>query len=449
MAASPFEDHLTWQKVGEMNGKSADAEPPTQPPLECPECGSSRIWKNGFRYAHSETGGEIAIQRFICRDCGRRFSEDTALGSRVGSNPIRQKDTPPCKPYLQLNRHVFNLSREPSTCQVCVSDGETKNLSHQRTRQKRAAGATKLSKEQITGKLVEYSWYLKKQGYANGRDGEEGTIQKRTRMIKRLFNLGANLFDPESVKEVIATQENWSEGYKATARYAYESFLKMEGMTWDPPRYKPHPKVPFVPLESEIDRLISGCGRKISVFLHGLKETGADPGELWRVEWTDINEKTRTIDIRHPVKGHNPRILPISREYIPRLQLLPKKAERIFPMTMSSLRANFWLQRKQKARDFNNPRLLKLTFTSIRHWKATVEYHKTRDILHVKRLLGHKKLTSTMIYIDIERALFGAHQDDEFITRAARSVKGARALIEAGFAKADEIDGVHIYCKRK
>lgn len=38
-----------------------------------------------------------------------------------------------------------------------------------------------------------------------------------------------------------------------------------------------------------------------------------------------------------------------------------------------------------------------------------------------------------MIYIDIEKAIYGEHQDDDFISRCTRSDKGARALIEAGF----------------
>ena len=38
--------------------------------LQCPECGSKRIWKAGLRYSTSEE-----IQRYICRDCGFRFSD--------------------------------------------------------------------------------------------------------------------------------------------------------------------------------------------------------------------------------------------------------------------------------------------------------------------------------------------------------------------------------------
>jgi len=314
--------------------------------------------------------------------------------------------------------------------------------------EKRAAGATKLSKEEIKGKIIEYLWYLKKQGYADGSDGLEGTVEKRTKALKRLVDLGANLLDPENVKEVIATQKNWSDAYKVMMKYAYESFLQMEGMTWKPPRYKQSRNIPFVPLESEINRLINACGRKTSIFLQGLKETGADPGELWRLEWIDINEKTKTLTIRHPVKHHDPRILPISRELIERFQLLPKDSKKVFTMKMPTLRTNFSQQRNRIAREFNNPRLEKVTFTSLRHWKATTEYHRTKDILHVKQLLGHKNLSSTMKYIDIDRAVYGDHEDDEFVSRVARSLKGARLLIEAGFEYITDMDGYKLFRKR-
>ncbi|MFQ6077088.1 MAG: hypothetical protein ACE5Z5_13325, partial [Candidatus Bathyarchaeia archaeon] len=41
--------------------------------MQCPECSSRRVWKDGLRYTrHGQ------IQRFLCRDCGFRFSESTA-----------------------------------------------------------------------------------------------------------------------------------------------------------------------------------------------------------------------------------------------------------------------------------------------------------------------------------------------------------------------------------
>ena len=113
------------------------------------------------------------------------------------------------------------------------------------------------------------------------------------------------------------------------------------------------------------------------------------------------------------------------------------------------MRSNFDMQRRRKTNEFKNPRLEKVTFTSIRHWKATIEYHKTKDILHVKQLLGHKSIKNTMIYIDIERALYGSEQNAEYVSRAATSVKGARTFVEAGFDYVIDMNGYRLFRKRK
>ena len=78
-----------------------------------------------------------------------------------------------------------------------------------------------------------------------------------------------------------------------------------------------------------------------------------------------------------------------------------------------------------------------------------MKYHRTRDILYVKQLLGHKTLKSTMIYIDIEKALYGELKDEEFVTRVATTLEEDRTLIEAGFEFVTERNGAKIYRKRK
>ncbi|MBM4401254.1 MAG: hypothetical protein FJ045_04810, partial [Crenarchaeota archaeon] len=56
-------------------GKSAEQSGPRclpkEPQLKCPECGGSKLYRDGMRYLSS---GE-AVQRWLCRDCGYRFSE--------------------------------------------------------------------------------------------------------------------------------------------------------------------------------------------------------------------------------------------------------------------------------------------------------------------------------------------------------------------------------------
>lgn len=205
----------------------------------CPECGSDRLWKDGQRYlADGET-----VQRWLCRRCGYRFSE----------------------------RHFKDDS---TTCrhQLCVILKEAKKLDTA-AKIKTVAGdrKAKLDQQTLKGKCLEFEFWLNKQGYSD--DG----CKNRTYLIRRLARLGANLTDPETVKEVLAKQKTWNEGYKMLIVYAYESFLKMEGLSWERPRYKQQEAYPFIPTEDELNQLISACGKKLGTFLQGLKDTGADP----------------------------------------------------------------------------------------------------------------------------------------------------------------------------
>jgi integrase len=69
-----------------------------------------------------------------------------------------------------------------------------------------------------------------------------------------------------------------SENTKALVIASYTKFLETQSDSWDPPKYKRTRKLPFIPLESEIDQLISGANRKMAAFLQLLKETGMRSG---------------------------------------------------------------------------------------------------------------------------------------------------------------------------
>jgi integrase len=292
----------------------------------------------------------------------------------------------------------------------------------------------------VKGKIVEYIWHLKKQGY------RPATIRNYGGHVKHLVKLGADLFDPESVKETIATQ-TWKDGSKAQYVVAYEIFLEIVGLEWNPPRYKIRESLPFIPLTSELDALINSCGKKVACFLQGLKDTGADPGELAALEWTDLNFEAKSVTIKYPVKGHNPRVLPISNTFIGRLNAMPKKNARVFS-TYRALLNNYAKQRQKIAHELSNPRILKIQFRTFRHWKGTMEYHLTRDPYHVKKILGHKRLSSTEIYINLEQALF-TEADEGYHFKVAENVEEAGKLIEAGFEYVGRIHGSEVFRKRK
>jgi hypothetical protein len=91
-----------------------------------------------------------------------------------------------------------------------------------------------------------------------------------------------------------------------------------------------------------------------------------------------------------------------------------------------------------------NNRICQIHFYTLRHWKATMEYHRIKDILHVKQLLGHRKLDSTLIYTQLVD-----FEDDDYTCRIAKTISEATPLIEAGFEYVPEIDGCKLFRKRK
>ena len=114
----------------------------------CPECQSSKVWKSGYQYVQGES-----IQRFLCRDCGYRFSEKgPSLGNRSKPSWIGDAHNTP--------KSVENLAKlEP------LKNG--------------LAGAT--------GLIIDYAWKEKKRGLA------ESTIKQRIYRLKSLVRKGADL----------------------------------------------------------------------------------------------------------------------------------------------------------------------------------------------------------------------------------------------------------------
>lgn len=373
---------------------------------KCPECSSTQVWKDGLRKTiHGD------IQRYLCRNCGFRFSE------RSGQS-------------------FYRSSGRGSACQIGAKPqpGLVENLVTVEPPKEGLAGAT----ADIKGKLVGFAWYLKKEGY------QESTIRTWTKTLRQLIKLGANLLDSDSVKDVIANRETWSETTKANVASCFSTFARSIGFSFNSPRYIITRKLPFIPTEKELDQLIAACGKKTATFLQLLKETAMRSGEAWRIEWIDLDTETRTLTLNNPEKRGNSRMFKLSPKMVSMLQALPKKSERIFPKSLKARRICFCSQRKKIAEKLQNPRINRITFHTFRHWKATMEYHKTKDILYVKQLLGHKRIEATMIYTQLI-----TFETDDYHVKVATSLKEACDLVEAGFEYVTDMEQHKIFRKRK
>ena len=393
----------------------------------CPRCGCEKVWRDGVRYSPLD----VTIQLWLCRNCWFKFSDPKDV--EKSKEALKHYEAVESKPLKSANGIV-------TTGQICVT--ETKNLAAepQTTEVLRRNKQLNTTTSSFEGEIVEFLWWMKKQGY------QETTIVGRDKKLRRLVQLGADLHNPESIKETIAIQQNWKESMKETIVFAYDLYAKWKGLTWQKPRYKAARQLPFIPQEREIDDTIAGCTKHIALFLQIAKETAARAGEIYRLKWTDIDFEGRTISIIAE-KGSNPRQPKISSKLLNMLNGIMKTSEKIFDkhVHLNSLRRCYERQRGRTANILANPRIKKITFHTLRHWKATTEYAKTKDILHVMQVLGHKNIKNTLLYTQ----LIPFEKDDAFTCKVAKTPKEIQDLIELGFEFICSQEDLKFFRKRK
>jgi len=175
------------------------------------------------------------------------------------------------------------------------------------------------------------------------------------------------------------------------------------------------------------------------VFLQLLKETGMRSGEELRLKWKDFDFVANNVRVNNPEKHGNPGIQKIPDKLVSMLKSMPQKFDMPFRGSVHGLRTNFTIQRKRTAENLKNPRLLNIHFPTFRHWKATMEYHRTKDILHIMRMLGHKSINSTLL--DTQLVDF---EGDEYDVKVAERKEEIIVLLEAGFEWVGQEKGLTI-----
>ena len=378
----------------------------------CPECGNSKVFKDGIRYLSDGS----QIQRFLCRNCGYRFSGD---GKAFNGSFVNKYCRTSCE-------QDSNLGARSSARAIALTEPITT-----------MAMAKGDAQQGAKGLILEYAWKMKKQGQA------ETTIETRIYRLNKLVQKGADLMSPDSVETVLAT-EKWTQANKRFFVMAYLSFTRAFNIAWKPIKTHYEPRQVFIPLEKEIDALISGCGKTTSTFLQTLKDTGARAGEAAKLKWIDVNCENNTISINNPEKGSKSRTIKVSTKTIAMINALPKKNEYIFTPNVRALQSTFARSRKRLARTLQNPRLLQIHFHTLRHWKGTMEYSRTKNILWVKQLLGHKRIENTEVYTHLIN-----FEDEEYHSATAQKVEEAKQLIEKGFEYVCDMEGIKLFRKRK
>ena len=284
-------------------------------------------------------------------------------------------------------------------------------------------------------------WHMKKNAY------EETTIKATAKRLKHLAK-HTDLTDPEAVKTYIATKQ-CSNAYKESLAEAYNLLIKANNGKWEKPFYKRYDKLPKIPTEEKLNMIIAHAGTRMALFLSMSKDLGTRPIELTWLKIADINLQNGVVNItgaKHTV-GRNGKLktatLEMLKAYINKKHL--NLNDRIFPTKSDNFSEQYRRIRNALAKKLQDPTIQQIRLYDFRHFKATMEYHKTKDLLHVKALLGHKDLRTTLRYTQLLESL----ENDEYHCKTAKTIQEASNLIENGFEYVTEMDGLKLFRKRK
>ena len=288
---------------------------------------------------------------------------------------------------------------------------------------------------------------LKANGY------EPNTITTVDWKLKQLAR-HTNLNDPKTVKNYIAnatyegkTQEV-SNDMKNKFAYAYDLYCKAHGLTWERPWYNVKETVPNIPSKENVEAILNTATLNYQAIFTLLAETGAEGHELELCRKEDIDLEQGKIII-HGNKGHasgtyklKTRTLEMLRTY-----LAKRMQTHETPFPTSEQMGDSWRKTRRRAMTkIFKPELDQIELKSLRNYSGAQFYYTFHDPIGTMQHLRHKKLETTMHYL---RKITINNNEEEWICKTANTAQEATTLIEEGFTKADEIDGIHLYRKRK
>jgi integrase len=283
--------------------------------------------------------------------------------------------------------------------------------------------------------------WMKKQAY------EDTTIKATAKRLKHLQK-NCQLADSESIKLYVANKK-CSNGFKETLIETYDIFMRSISQPWQKPFYARYDKLPKIPTEERINMLISRATPRMALILSMSKDMGTRPVELTWLTVADINLQNGIVSItgaKHTV-GRNGKLkantLEMLKQYINKNHL--NANDRLFPTESEHISESYRRLRNTLARKLQDPTFLTIRLYDFRHFKASMEYHKTKDLLYVKAILGHKDLRTTLRYTQLLEGL----PNDEYHCKTATNITEATTLIENGFEYVTEIDGTKLFKKRK
>ncbi|MEM3576887.1 MAG: site-specific integrase [Candidatus Bathyarchaeia archaeon] len=266
---------------------------------------------------------------------------------------------------------------------------------------------------------------------------------------KRLRHLSRNcdLSNPETVKGFIALK-GCSMAFKETLVEAYDLYCKANGLAWSKPFYKRYDRLPKLPTMEKVNLIISNASKRYALAFSIIRDLGLRPIELtWlRLKDVDLESGMVTVTSAKHCSGRTLKLTPQTLAMLKAYVAIKKLSlnDRLFPIRSESLSETFRRVRNKVANKLGDPSIKSIRLYDLRHLKASLEYYKTKDLLYVKSIMGHRDLRATLRYTHLV-----AFPSEEYHVAVARTLDEAKTLLEQGFDYVTDIDGAKLFRKRK
>lgn len=247
--------------------------------------------------------------------------------------------------------------------------------------------------------IVNTILWMKKNAY------QESTIKKTAKILRHLQR-HCNTADPEEVKLFIASKQ-CSNARKQNLVEAYDKHIKSENLQWKAPFYIRYDKKRKAPREELVNFLIDHARLEMKVKLAISKDLGTRPIELTWLKIEDIDLTTGIVSLtgaKHTIGREGklrPKTIDLLKIFITTKKLNPNSL--IYNGSSDNLSANYRHYRNRIADKYAMPELKQICLYDFRRFKASDVYHRTKSVLRVKEILGHKDSTlrSTLKYISL------------------------------------------------
>ena len=282
------------------------------------------------------------------------------------------------------------------------------------------------------------------------------SIRNLSKNTQRIYAKNLRRLARESDLDKTESIESFVFGLDVSNKYrnalfdAYSHYCSANKIQWSRPEIKTERYPVKVPTEEQINEIIACAGQKYATIFH-ISKHGLRPHEISKITLRDLNLDNGDLQVRTSKMGLE-RTLRLSheasdlvRDYVHRY-----KVEKISDTLFASAGTiqDAWRHYRKKAYEkFRDPELIKIRLYDLRHWYGTTQYIKTRDILHVKYLMGHRNIESTLNYMHIAKGI--VNYSDEYTVKVASTIEEFTGLLEQGFEYVTDYGEAKVLRKRK